>query len=88
MESHARTESGQTSDNQQRTTNHIALPSRQVSSLISNDIFNIDDPANGAISLNTTKENILSIAKVFTFEVTPNFWDMEDWRKWCKETAL
>ena len=41
-----------TVDNQQRTTNHIALTSRQVSSLISNDVFNIDAPANGAIRLN------------------------------------
>ena len=40
-------------DNQKRTTNHIALPSMQVSSLISNDVFNIEAPANGAISLNS-----------------------------------
>ena len=46
-------ERGKTSDKQQRTTNHITLPSRQVSSLISNDVFNIDAPANGAIRLNT-----------------------------------
>ena len=39
-------------DNQQRTNNHIELPSRQVSSLISNGVFNIDAPANGAIRLN------------------------------------
>ena len=30
----------------------------------------------------------LSIAKVFTFEATPKFWGMEDWRKWCKERTL
>ena len=52
MESHAHMERGQTTDKQQRTTNHIALPSRQVSSLISNDVFNINAPANGAIRLN------------------------------------
>ena len=52
MESHARTERGQTTDKQQRTTNHIALLSRQVSSLISNDVFNINAPDNGAIRLN------------------------------------
>ena len=52
MESQARTERGQTSDNQQRTTNHNTLLSRQVSLLISNDVFNIDAPANGAIRLN------------------------------------
>ena len=49
-------------DTQQRTTNHIALPSRQVSSSISNDVFNIDAPANGTIHLNTgmikTKNNM------------------------------
>ena len=53
MESHAHTERGKTSDKQQRTTNHIALPSRQVSSLTSNNVFNIDAPTNGAIRLNT-----------------------------------
>ena len=52
MESHACTKRGQTTDRQQSTTNHIALPSRQVSSLISNDVCNIDAPANGAIRLN------------------------------------
>ena len=52
MESLSRTERGKTTDKQQRTTNHIALPSRQVSSLIGNDTFNIDAPANGAIRLN------------------------------------
>ena len=46
-------------DKQQRTTNHITLPSRQVSSLISNDVFNIDAPVNGAIRLNKVKENII-----------------------------
>ena len=51
MESQMRTERGKTTDKQQRTTNHIALPSRQVSSLISNDVFNIYAPANGAIRL-------------------------------------
>ena len=40
-------------DNQQRTTNNIALPSRQVISLISNDVFNINTPANVAIRLNS-----------------------------------
>ena len=53
MESNARTERGQKIDNQQRTTNHIALPIRQVSSLISNDVFNIDAPANGDVRLNS-----------------------------------
>ena len=57
MESHARTERGKTTDKQQRTTNHIALPSRQVSSLISNDVFNINAPANGAIRLNKVNPN-------------------------------
>ena len=60
MESHARTERGQTTDKQQRTTNHIALPSRQVSSLISNDVFNINAPANGAIRLNRVFYNMRS----------------------------
>ena len=41
-------------DKQQITTNHIALPSRQVSSLISNNVFNIDAPTNGAIHLNSS----------------------------------
>ena len=49
MESHARTERGQ----QPETTNHIALPSRQVSPLISNGVFNINAPANGTIRLNS-----------------------------------
>ena len=40
----------------QRTTNHIALPNIQVNSLISNDVFNIDAPANGAIYLNIQSE--------------------------------
>ena len=40
-------------DSQQRTTNNIALPSRQVSSLISNYVFNTDAPANGDIRLNS-----------------------------------
>ena len=26
-----------------------------------------------------------TFAKVVTFEATPKLWDMEDWRKWCKE---
>ena len=39
MESHTHTERGQITDKQQRTTNHIALPSRQVSSLISNGVL-------------------------------------------------
>ena len=51
MESHAHTKRGKIIDKQQRTTNHIALPRRQVSSLISNDVFNIDAPANGAIRI-------------------------------------
>ena len=38
-------------DKKQRTTNHNALPILQVSSLISNDVFNIDAPDNGAIRL-------------------------------------
>ena len=45
MESHVRTYCSQTTDKQQRTTNHIALVSRQVGSLVSNDVFNIDAPA-------------------------------------------
>ena len=40
------------SENQQRTTNYIELPSRKVSSLISNDVFNIETPVNGAIRIN------------------------------------
>ena len=44
---------GQTTDKQQRTNNHIVLPSRQVSSLISNDVFNINASANGDIRLNS-----------------------------------
>ena len=52
MESHACMERGQTADTQQRTTNHIALPSRKVSSLIRSDVFNIDAPAIGGIRLN------------------------------------
>ena len=43
-------------DKQQRTTNHIALPSIQVRSLVSNDVFNIDAPANGTIRLNKKQE--------------------------------
>ena len=47
------------------------------------------------VTLNTTcrwsklsaKKNILSISKVVTFEATPKFWGMEDWRKWCKEST-
>ena len=39
-------------DNQQRTTNHIVLPSIKISSIISNDVFNIDAPGNGVIRLN------------------------------------
>ena len=31
------------------------------------------------------KKNILSIAKVVTFEAKPKFWGMEYWRKRCKE---
>ena len=42
----------QSADKNQRTTNHIALPSRQVGSLISNNVFNVDAPVNGAIRLN------------------------------------
>ena len=33
----------------------------------------------------STKKNILSVAKVVTFEATLKFCDMEYWRKWCKE---
>ena len=40
-------------DKQQITTNHITIPSRQVSSLISNSVFNIDAPANANIRLKT-----------------------------------
>ena len=36
-------------------------------------------------SKRSVKENVLSISKVVTFEGTPKFWGMEDWRKWCKE---
>ena len=36
-------------------------------------------------SKRSAKKNILSIAKVVTFEGTPKFWGMEDWRKWCNE---
>ena len=43
----------QSAEKQQRTTNNIAWPSIQVSSLISNGIFNIDAPTNGAIRLNS-----------------------------------
>ena len=66
MESHTRTERGQTSDNQHRTTSHIALPSRQVSSLISNDVFNINAPANVAICLNNDeqKDNYMHLKSV------------------------
>ena len=59
-ESHARTEHGKTSDNQQRTTNHTTLPSRQLSSLNSDDVFNINAPANGAIRLNRVFYNMRS----------------------------
>ena len=52
MESHTRMERGKKTDKQQRITNHIALPSTQVSSIIGNVVFNIDAPANGAIRLN------------------------------------
>ena len=33
----------------------------------------------------SAKQNILSIAKVVTFEVMPKLWGMEDWEKLCKE---
>ena len=52
MESRMCTERGQTTDKKQKTTNYITLSSRQGSSLISNNVFNIDNPANGAIRLN------------------------------------
>ena len=39
-------------------------------------------------SKRSAKKNILSIAKVVTFEVTPKFWGIEDWRKRCKERKL
>ena len=52
MQPHAHTERGQTTDKKQITNNHTALTSRHVSSLISNDVFNIDTPANVAICLN------------------------------------
>ena len=35
-------------------------------------------------SKKSANKNILSIAKVVTFEAMPKFWGMEDWRKWCK----
>ena len=82
MESHALMECGKTKDKKQRTTNHIALPSIQVSSLISNDVFNIDAPANGAIRLNTscTKSNFeinnWYIRIEFTFESPFQFNDV------------
>ena len=46
-------------DNHQRNTNNIALPSRQVKSWSSNDVFNIDTPANGSIRLNSTMIGLL-----------------------------
>ena len=36
-------------------------------------------------SQRSAKKNILSVAKVVTFEGTPKFWCMEYWRKCCKE---
>ena len=36
-------------------------------------------------SKQSVKKNILSVAKVVTFEATPKFWGMEYWRKWCKK---
>ena len=33
----------------------------------------------------SAKKNILSVDKVVTFEATPKFWGMEEWRKCCKE---
>ena len=39
-------------------------------------------------SKQSTKKNILSIAKVVTFEATPEFWGIEYWRKWCKERTF
>ena len=36
-------------------------------------------------SKQSAKKNILSVARVVTFEATPKFWGMEDWIKWCKE---
>ena len=48
-------------DKQHRTTNHIALPSRKVSSLISNEVFNIDAPANGTIRFNRLEQKHLII---------------------------
>ena len=68
MESHARTERGQTTDKQQRITNNSTLRSRQVSSLISNYVFNIDAPANGAIRLNKVKKTCLpNMVEAWTF---------------------
>ena len=50
---HTRARSTEKKDKEQRNANHIALPSRQVSSLISNDVFNINATAYGAIRLNS-----------------------------------
>ena len=36
-------------------------------------------------SKRSAKKKILSVAKVVTFEAMFKWWDMEDWRKWCKE---
>ena len=36
-------------------------------------------------SKQSAKKNILSIAKVVTFEATPKFWGIEELRKRCKE---
>ena len=34
------------------------------------------------------EENVLSISKVVTFEATPKFWGIEDWRKGRKDRTL
>ena len=90
MESHAHMERGQTTDKQQRTTNHIALPSRQVRSLISNDVFNIDAPANGAICLNSAYKccDISLVCLLRLYNIKVSF--LENWHlsyqsfmSWC-----
>ena len=65
--------------NQQRTTNHIALPSRQVSSLISNDFFNIDAPANGYIRLNTKYSSITFFHSKFSRLLIIFVWYIDNW---------
>ena len=70
-----------------RCRSSLAMTSCVMLPHVRSGIFHGDSKYRCRWSKRSAKKNILSVAKVVTFEAKPKLWGMEDWSKWCKENT-